>query len=101
MTDLPPYKNLVPEILKLGVERNTRTWIRGSLHVLILLLLPFGAPLNLEVLDGVASGMTSCLIHIAIGVSCISHIRLEVDGSVIDVLVGIRLVRKLEALPKL
>ena len=67
MTDLPPYENLVPKIPKLGVERNTRTWILGSLHVLILLLLPFGAPLNLEVLDGVASCMTFFLIQVANG----------------------------------
>ena len=67
MTDLPPYKNLVPEIPRLGVERNTETWIWGSLHVLILLLLLFGAPLNLEVLDGVASCMTLFLIQVAKG----------------------------------
>ena len=73
----------------------------GSLHVLILLLLPFGAPLDLEVLDGVASCMTSCLIQIAIGVSHVGHIGLEVDGSVIDVLVEVGLVRKLETLPRL
>ena len=72
------------------------TWIRGSLHILILLLFPSGAPLNLEVLDGVASCMTSCLIQIAIGVSRVGHIGLEVDGSVIDVLVETGLVRKLE-----
>ena len=50
VTDLPPYKNLVPEIPRLGTERNTETWISGSLHVLILLLLPSGAPLNLKYL---------------------------------------------------
>ena len=90
MTDLPPYKNLVPEIPNLGVERNAKTGSGGSLHVLILLVLPSGAPLNLEVLNGVASCMTSCLIHIAIGVSRVSHIGLEVNGSVIDVLVSDR-----------
>ena len=81
VTDLPPYKNLVPEIPRLGAERNTETWSWGSLHVLILLLLPFGAPLNLEVLDGMASCLSSCLIQIAIGISRIGHIGLEVDGS--------------------
>ena len=81
VTDLPPYKNLVPEIPKLGVERNTETWIWGSLHVLILLLLPFGAPLNLEVLDGMASCLSSCLIQIAIGICHVGHIGLEVDVS--------------------
>ena len=83
------------------MERNTETRIWGSLHVLILLLLPFGAPLNLEVLDGVASCLSSCLIQIAIGVSRVGHIGLEVDGSVIDVLVEVGVVRKLETLPRL
>ena len=68
----------------------------GSLHVLILLLLPFGAPLNLEVLDGMASCLSSCLIQVAIGVSRVGHIGLEVDGLVIDVLVETDLVRKSE-----
>ena len=70
------------------------TW--GSLHILILLLLLSGPPLNLEVFDGVASCMMSCLNLIAIGVSRVGHIGLEVDGSVIDVLVETGLVRKLE-----
>ena len=83
------------------MERDTETWIWGSLHVLILLLLPFGAPMNLEVLDGVASCLLSCLIQIAIGVSRVGHIGLEVDGSVIDVLVEVGVVRKLETLPRL
>ena len=43
-----------------------------------------------------ASCMTFCLIQIVIGVSCVGHIGLEVDGSVIDVLVETGLVRKLE-----
>ena len=43
-----------------------------------------------------ASCMTFCLIQIAIGVSRVGHIGLEVDGSVIDVLVETGLVRKLE-----
>ena len=63
-----------------------------------MLLLPCGAPLNLEVLDGVASCMTSCLIQITLGVSRVSHIGLEVDGSAFDVLVEIGLIRKLETL---
>ena len=46
--------------------------------------------------EGVASCMTFCLIQIAIGVSRVGHIGLEVDGSVIDVLVETGLVRKLE-----
>ena len=81
VTDLPPYKNLVPEIPRLGAGKNTETWIWGSLHVLILLLLPCGTPLNLEVLYGVASCITFHLIQVAIGVSRVGHIGLEVDGS--------------------
>ena len=68
----------------------------GSLHVLILLVLLSGASLILDVLNGVASCMRSCLVQVAIGVSRIGHIGLEVDGSMIDVLVETRLVRKLE-----
>ena len=64
-------------------------------------MLPSGALLNLEVLDGVASCITFVLTQVAIGVSCIGHNELEVDGWVIDVLVGIGFVRKLETLPKL
>ena len=56
--------------------------------------------MNLEVLDGMASCLSSCLIQIAIGVSRVGHIGLEVDGSVIDVLVEIGLVRKLETFPE-
>ena len=81
VTDLPPYKNLVPEIPRLGAERNMETWVWGSLHVLILLLLPSGAPLNLVVLNGMASCLSSCLIQIEIGISRVGHIGLEVDGS--------------------
>ena len=46
----PPYKNLVPEIPRLGAERSMESWIWGSLQVLMLLLLPCGAPLNLKYL---------------------------------------------------
>ena len=81
VTDLPPYKNLVPEIPRLGAERNTETWIWGSLHVLILLLLPCGASLVLEIIDDMASSTTSCVIQVAIGVSHVGHIGQEVDGS--------------------
>ena len=67
VTDLPPYKNLVPEIPRLGAERSMETWIWGSLHVLILLLLSSGVPLNLEVLDGVASCTRFFLSQVAKG----------------------------------
>ena len=56
--------------------------------------------MNLEVLNGVASCMSSCLIQIAIGVSRVGHIGLEVDGSVIDVLVETGIVRMLETFPE-
>ena len=67
----------------------------------MLLLLPCGAPLNLAVLDGVASCMTFCLIHVANGSLVVGHIGLDVNGSVIDALVGIMLVRKSETLLEL
>ena len=50
VTDLPPYKNLGPEIPKLCAERDTETWIWGSLQVLMLLLLPCSAPSSLKYL---------------------------------------------------
>ena len=43
------------------------TGIWGSLHVLIQLLLPCGAPLNLEVLYGVALCITFHVIQVADG----------------------------------
>ena len=101
MTDLPPLQESRPRDYQTRRGKEYGNLIWGSLHVLILLLLPFGAPWNLEVLDGVALCMTSCLIQIAIGVSRVGHIGLEVDGSVIDVLVEIGLVRKSKTLPEL
>ena len=101
VTDLPPYKNLVPEIPKLGAERNTETLMWGSLHVLILLLLPSGAHLNLEVLDDVASYMTFGLIQVAKGSLALGQVGLEVGGLTIDVLAEVGLVSKLETLPEL
>lgn len=74
------------------------TWIWGCLHILILLLLPSGAPLNLEVLDGVASCMTFGLIQVAI--SHVGQVGLGVNGSMIDVLSD-RLARKSKTLPEL
>ena len=95
----PPYKNLVPEIPKLGAERSMETWVWGSLHVLILLL--YGCSYELEVLDGMASCMMSCSIPVANGYLAVGQTGLKVNGSVIDVLIGIMLVRKLETLPEL
>ena len=64
------------------------TWIRSSLH--ILLLFPSGAPLNLEVLDGVASCIMFCLIQVVNGWFVVGQVGLGVDGSMIDVLVSDR-----------
>ena len=96
VTDLPPLQESRPRNSQTRRGKEYENWTWGSLHVLILLVFPSGASLNLEVLNGVASCMTSCLVHVAIGVSRIGHIGQEVDGSVIDVLVETRLVRKLE-----
>ena len=63
----PLYKNLIPELPRLGAERGKETWIWGCLQVLMLRLLPCGAPLNLGLLDGVASCMMFFLIQAANG----------------------------------
>ena len=75
--------------------------IQSSLQVLMLLLLPCSAPLDLEVLDGAASSASLSLIQNADGPLTISQIRLKVNGLVIDVLVKLRLVWNLETLPEL
>ena len=56
--------------------------------------------MNLEVLNGVASCMTFCLIKVANGSLTVGHAKLGVDGPVIDVLVEIVLVRKLKTFPE-
>ena len=98
MIDLPLLQESRPRDSQTRRGKEYENWIRGTLLVLISLVPLSGAPLNLEVLDGVASCLSSCLIQIAIGVSRIGHIGLEVDGSVIDVLVEIGLIRKLQTL---
>ena len=96
MTDLPLLQESRPRDSQTRRGKEYENWIRGTLLVLISLVPLSGAPLNLEVLDGVASCMTSCLIQIAIGVARVGDNGRELDGSVIDVLVETRLVRKLE-----
>ena len=101
VTDLPPYKNLVPEIPKLGFKE-----IR-KLGSKVVFTFPGGfcfsvvAPLDLEVLDGAASSVSLSLIQNADGSVTVSQIRLKVNGLVIDVLVKIRLAWDLETLPEL
>ena len=96
VTDLPPLQESRPRDSQTRRGKEYENWTWCSLHVLILLVLPSGASLNLEVLNGVASCMTSCLVQVSIGVYRVGHIGLEVDGSVLDVLVETRQVRKLE-----
>ena len=59
------------------------------------------APLDLEVLDGAASSALFSLVQNADGSPAVGQIRLKVNALVIDVLVKIRLVWNLEALPEL
>ena len=61
MTDLPPLQESRPRDSQTRRGKEYENWIRGSLLVLIPLVLPSGAPLNLEVLDGVASCMAFLL----------------------------------------
>lgn len=101
VTDLPPYKNLVPEIPKLGFEEI------GKLGSKVVFTFPgcfcfsVVAPLDLELLDGAASSASLCFIQYVDGPLTVGQIRLKVNGMVIDVLVEIRLVWNLEKLPEL
>src|SRR3954468_11836202 len=99
--DLPPYKNLVPEIPNLGFKE---IWKLGSKVVFMFpscFCFRVVAPLDLEVLDGAASSVPFSLIQNADRTLTISQIRLKVNGLMIDVFVKIRLVWDLETLPKL
>ena len=69
VTDLPPYKNLVPEIPRLGAEGNTRLKSGVVLMSSYCFVLPCGASLVLEIIDDMASCTTSCLIQVANGLS--------------------------------
>ena len=101
MTDLPPYKNLVPKIPRLSAKK-----IR-ELRSKIVFTLPgcfsfsVVAPLNLEVLDGSASSAMFNFIQNANWTLTISEVWLKVNGLMIDVLVEIGAVGNLETLPEL
>ena len=59
------------------------------------------APLNLEILDGAASGATLCFIQNADRPPAVGEIRLKVNGLVVNVLVKIGTVWCLNTLPTL
>ena len=65
--DLPPLQESRPRDSQTRRGKEYGNLGLGSLHILILLLLPSGVPLNLEVLDGVAPCMTFRLIQVAKG----------------------------------
>ena len=96
-----PYKNLVPEIPKLGFKE-----IR-KLESKVVFMFPgcfrfsVVAPLDFEVLDGAASSASFCFIQDADGPLTVGQIRLKVNGLVINILVEIGLVWNLETLPEL
>ena len=50
VTDLPPLQESRPRDSQTMCGKEYENWIRGSLQVLMLLLLPCGAPLNLKYL---------------------------------------------------
>ena len=58
VTDLPPLQESRPRDSQTRRGKEYENWIQGSLQVLMLLLLPCSAPLNLEVPSVVASCMT-------------------------------------------
>ena len=59
------------------------------------------APLDLEILDGAASGAMLCFIQNANWPLTISEVWLKVDGLMIDVLVAVGAVGNLKTLPEL
>ena len=101
VTDLPPYKNLVPEIPKLGFKEIRKLRSKVVFTLPSCFCFSVVAPLDLEVLDGAASSVSLGLIQNADGPLTVSQIRLKVNGLVIDVLVEIRLDWNLEALSEL
>ena len=101
MTDLPPYKNLIPEIPKLGFKEIQKLGSKVVFTLPSCFCFRVVAPLDLEILDGAASSVPLSLIQNADGSVTVSQIRLKVNGLVIDVLVKIMLVWNLETLPEL
>lgn len=59
------------------------------------------APLNLEILDGAASGATLNFIQNADRLLAVGEIRLKVNGLVVNVLVKIGTIWRLKTLQKL
>ena len=59
------------------------------------------APLDLEVLDGAASGATLIFIQNADRLLAVGEVRLKINGLVVNVLVKIGTVSRLNTLPKL
>src|SRR5215216_861925 len=101
VTDLPPYKNLVPEIPKLGFEEIRKLGSKIVFSFPGCFCFGVAAPLDLVVLDGAASSASFCFVQYADGPLTVGQIRLKVNGLVIDVLVETRLVWNLVALPEL
>ena len=101
VTDLPPYKNLVPEIPKLGFKEIQKLGSKVVFTFPSCFCFSVVAPLDLEVLDGAASSASLSLAQNADGPLTVGQFRLKVNGLVIDVLVEIRLDWNLEALPEL
>ena len=101
VTDLPPYKNIVPEIPKLGFKEIRKLGSKVVFTFPNCFCFGVVAPLDLEVLDGVDSSVSLSLIQNADGPLTVGQIRLKVNGLVIDVLVKTRLVWNLETLPEL
>ena len=87
VTDLSHYKNLIPEIPKLGAKK---VWkLRSEVVFTLLCSFAFGvvAPLNFEILDSAAPGASICFVQYANGPLAVGEIRLKVNGPVINVLV--------------
>ena len=101
VTDLPPYKNLVPEIPKLGFKEIRKLGSKVVFTFPGCFCFSVVAPLDLEVLDGAASSASLILVQNTDGPLTVGQIRLKVNGLVIDVLVEIRLDWNLEALSEL
>ena len=101
MTDLPPYKNRVPEIPKLGFKEIRKLGSKVVFTFPGCFCFSVVAPLDLEVLDGVASSASLSIIQNADGPLTVGQIRLKVNVLVIDVLVEIRLDWNFKALPEL
>ena len=81
VTDLPPLQESRPRDSQTRRGKEYENWIRGSLQVLMLLLLPCGAPLNIDALDGAASCMTFCLTQVA---DCLSDRSGRAGGRWLD-----------------